>query len=115
MKRTIHQRSLLFLYTNFESLSSLKRQLKYFTMLAKSHVLCVIFFENTELHNLLESSPESLEDIYIKVIGEKFAYEKKLIGTELERHGIFSIYTQPQNLSVNTINKYLELKALGVI
>lgn len=115
VRRNLHQRSLLLLFTNFESLSSMKRQLRYFSMMAKSHLLCVIFFENTELRSLLESSPTKLEDIYIKAIGEKFAYEKKLITSELDRHGIHSIFTKPQDLSVNTINKYLELKARGLL
>jgi hypothetical protein len=34
---------------------------------------------------------------------------------ELQKYGIQSILTEPENLSVNTINKYLELKALGKI
>ncbi|MBL7974911.1 MAG: DUF58 domain-containing protein [Candidatus Kapabacteria bacterium] len=115
VRRQIHQRSLLLLFTNFETHSSMKRQLKYFSMLAKSHLLCVIFFENTELNTLLTTPPRTLADIYIKTIGEKFAYEKKLITSELERHGIQCIFTPPQNLTVNTINKYLELKAKGMI
>lgn len=115
IKRTIHQRSLLILYTNFESLSSMKRQMKFFSMLAKSHLLCVVFFENTELRELLDSSPNTLEDVYIKTIAERFAHEKKLILSELERHGIQAIFTAPQNLTINTINKYLEIKARGLI
>jgi len=52
-----------------------------------------------------------VEGIYIKTIAEKFAYDKKLIVKELARHGIQSILSSPQNLTVNTINRYLELKA----
>ncbi len=115
VRRNVHQRSLLFLYTNFETLSSLQRQLPYLSMLSKSHVLCVIFFENTELRTLLDAEATTLEEIYTKTIAEKFAYEKKLIVGELERRGIHSLFTAPRNLSVNTINKYLELKARGVI
>ena len=48
-------------------------------------------------------------------IAEKFAYEKRLIVKELARYSIHSILTTPQNLSVNTINKYLELKARRLI
>lgn len=115
IKRTITQRSLLLLYTNFESLTSLKRQLPYFVHLAKSHVVCVIFFENTELRTVLDSEPTSLEDIYVKTIAEKFAYEKKQIVRELKKYGIYSVLTAPENLTVNTINKYLEIKSRGVL
>jgi uncharacterized protein (DUF58 family) len=111
----INQRSLILLYTNFESLSGLQRQMRYLRRIAKDHLLVVIFFENTELHNFLQKPAETTEQIYDKAIAEKFAYEKKLIVKELEKFGIHSILTPPQKLSVNTINKYLELKARGLI
>lgn len=115
MKRSINQRSLLLLFTNFESLSSLKRQLKYLKQIAKQHLLVVIFFENTELKTLLNKDASTTFDIYYKTIAEKFELEKRLIIKELATCGIQSIYTAPQNLSVNTINKYLELKARGLV
>ena len=115
VKTKINQRSLFLLYTNFESLSGLNRQLKYLRRIAKDHLLVVVFFENTELNAFLNKPAVSTEDVYNKAIAEKFAYEKKLIVKELEKYGIHSILTAPQNLSVNTINKYLELKARGLI
>jgi len=115
IKRMVNQRSLLLLFTNFESLSSLKRQLKYLKQIAKQHLLVVIFFENTELKTVLAKNAENTFDIYYKTIAEKFEMEKRLIIKELTACGIQSIYTSPQNLSVNTINKYLELKARGLV
>ncbi len=115
IKTKINQRALLLLYTNFESLSGLQRQLKFLRRLAKDHLLVVIFFENTELKNFLDTPAKSTEEIYNKAIAEKFAFEKRLIVKELEKYGIHSILTAPENLSVNTINKYLELKARGLI
>jgi hypothetical protein len=109
------QRSLLLLFTNFETLSGLKRQLKYMRSIAKNHLLVVIFFENTELHTLINKKAENTQDIYYKTIAEKHEMEKRLITKELAAYGIQSIYTTPANLSVNTINKYLELKARNLI
>jgi len=114
VKRTVNQRSLLLLFTNFESVSSLKRQLKYLKQIAKQHLLVVIFFKNTELKALLTKNAANTFEIYYKTIAEKFELEKQLIIKELAACGIQSIYTPPQNLSVNTINKYLELKARGL-
>ncbi len=115
LRQKINQRSLILLYTNFETLSGLQRQLPYLKRIAKNHVLVIIFFENTELQNLLKSEANSTEDIYIKTIGEKFSFEKKQIVKELKRHGIHSVLTPPKNLTVNTINMYLEIKARGLI
>ena len=115
IKTKINQRSLLLLYTNFESLSGLQRQIKYLRRIAKDHLLVVIFFENTQLRTFLDTPATTTEEVYNKTIAEKFAYEKKLIVKELEKYGIQSILTSPKKLSVNTINKYLELKARGLI
>ena len=111
----IKHRSLIILYTNFETLDGLKRQLFYIKKLALYHLVVIIFFENTELFSLLESSPENTEQIYIKTIAEKFALDKRQIVKELEKNNIQSILTSPERLSINTINKYLELKARGMI
>ncbi|UMB55008.1 DUF58 domain-containing protein [Lutibacter sp. A64] len=115
IKRKVTQRSLLILYTNFEHISSLKRQLPFLKAIAKYHLLVVVFFENTELDILIQEDAEDLQTIYHKTIAEKFAYEKRLIVKELERNGIYGILTKPKNLTVNVINKYLEFKAKGFI
>lgn len=113
--RKVGRRSLLLLYTNFETLSSLRRNLNFLAMLARRHVLVVIFFLNTELGRYLDAAAGSVEEIYIKTIAEKFAFEKKQIVKELDRHGIHSMLTSPEHLTVNTINTYLELKSRGLI
>ena len=115
MRTRITQRSLIILFTNFESMSGLQRQLPYIRSIARNHLVLVVFFENTELRQLTESKVHDIESLYVKTIAEKFAHEKKLIVKELQQHGIFTILTAPQNLTVNTVNKYLELKARQAI
>jgi uncharacterized protein (DUF58 family) len=112
MVRTrIPQRSLLVLFTNFESLSGLDRQMPFIRAIAKRHLLLVVFFENTGLSQLIGSKTDDIESVYEKTIAEKFAYEKRQIVKELNQHGIATILTAPENLTVQTVNKYLEIKA----
>ncbi len=111
IRNVLKQRSLVVFFTNFESMSAMERQLPFLKRIAHFHLLLVVFFENTELEKLSEKSATNVEGIYIKTIAEKFAYDKKLIVKELSKHGIQSILSTPQNLTINTINRYLELKA----
>jgi uncharacterized protein (DUF58 family) len=111
----LNQRSLILLYTNFETYSGMERQLPYLQRLAADHLLVVVFFENTEMTSLIEQDSKTLEDIYTKTIAEKFSYEKRQIVKALNQRGIHTILTPPKDLSVNAINKYLELKARGLI
>ena len=115
IRSKIKHRSLLILFTNFESLSGLNRQLDYLRSLAKNHLLLVVFFENSELGQLTNSHATNVEEVYIKTIAEKFSFEKRIIAKELSKYGILSILSSPKNLTVNTINKYLELKVRQAI
>ena len=111
----IRQRSLLILFTNFETLQGMQRQLPYLRRLAKDHLLLVVFFENTELRAFLDAPALTTEDVYNQTIAEKFAQEKRQIVLELQRYGIYSLLTPPKDLTANTINRYLEFKARGLI
>lgn len=115
IRRKINRRSLIVLFTNFESLTGMRRHLPYLRKIASHHLLLTVFFENTELQSTITSPAASLEDVYTKTVAEKFAYEKRLIAKELQQHGIISILTAPKDLTVNTINKYLELKSRQLI
>ncbi|MGB5944150.1 MAG: DUF58 domain-containing protein [Leeuwenhoekiella sp.] len=115
VKHKITHRSLLLLYTNFEHITALERQLPYLKGLSQKHVLVVIFFENSELDDIIQKKAENTPEIYHKAIAQKMDYDKKLMVKELEKHGIQTVLTKPENLTVNTINKYLEIKARGIL
>lgn len=115
IKKHITQRSLILMYTNFETLDGLNRQLPYLKAISKNHLLVVIFFKNTELNSLIKNKAETVQHVYDKVIAEKFAFEKRLIVNELKKYGIYSILSTPENLTVDTINKYLEIKSRGLL
>ncbi|MFD2519112.1 DUF58 domain-containing protein [Salinimicrobium flavum] len=115
INRMLKQRSLVILYTNFEHLGSLHRQLPYLLALAKKHLLVVVFFENTELEELVNMEADTIPEIFDQTIAGQFSYDKRLMERELRRHGIQTILTRPGDLSINTINKYLEIKKRGLL
>ena len=114
IKRKITHRSLLILFSNFDTLDALNRQLPYLRALAKNHVVLVVFFKNTELDVLINSKATTIQEVYDTIIAEKFMYEKKQIVNELKKYGIQSVLTKPAELTGDTINKYLELKSRGI-
>ncbi|MBI3232529.1 MAG: hypothetical protein HYZ42_00555 [Bacteroidetes bacterium] len=115
LKNIIKSRSLIFLYTNFESKYALQRNLKVIRQLSLSHLLVVVIFENTEIYKFLEDEAKDVESIYQQSIAQKFMDEKVQIANELQIAGIQTIITKPEDLTINTVNKYLELKARGMI
>lgn len=114
-RKLIKGRSLLMLYTNFESSYALERALPILRRINNLHLLVVVFFENTEMREFTEKKVETTEDIYLQTIAQKFLSEKGQMVYKLRQYGIQSILTKPEELSVNTVNKYLELKSRGLI
>ncbi|HAD96490.1 MAG TPA: DUF58 domain-containing protein, partial [Cryomorphaceae bacterium] len=115
VRRNLSQRSLLIIYTNFESVHAMHRQLPYLRLLARQHLVLCVIFRNTEVEALMAQPAETTEEIYTKGIAEQLMHEKEIIRRELQVNGIHALLTAPENLSVNTINKYLELKSRGLI
>ncbi|NNV54403.1 DUF58 domain-containing protein [Limnovirga soli] len=115
LRRKITQRSLVLLFTNFESLTGMRRQLPYLKKIAENHLLITVFFENTELVKFIAKESNNLEEVYTKTVAENFAFEKRQIVKELNQSGILTILTAPQQLTVNALNKYLEIKARQIL
>lgn len=111
----IRNRSLLFLFTNFQSVSALKRVLPILKRLNLDHLLVVIFFENTELERLREEPVTNTMDMATKVMADKLSEELTQIVYELRNAGIQAIKSRPEDLTTNTVSKYLELKSRGLI
>lgn len=113
--RKINQRSFLLLFTNFETYISMERQLPYLKSLAKRHLVCVVLFQNTMLESMQKEEAQTTEDIYIQTIANQFNFEKKQIVKELRKHGIMTLLTTPKSLTIDTINKYMELKSRQLV
>ena len=115
VRRLVRGRSLLLLFTNFESSFALERVLPTLRKINNMHVLVVVFFVNTEIEEFAKKEAQTTEDIYNQTIAQKFNDEKMGMMQKLRQYGIQTILTRPEDLNINTINKYLQLKSRGVI
>ncbi len=115
VRRKIPTRSLLMIYTNFEHINSMRRQLPYLKKIARKHLVVVVIFKNTELQQLIKQKADDSRKLYHKIITEDFDWQKRIMVKELALYNIHAILTEPQNLTTNVINKYLQLKSRGLI
>ena len=90
------------------------RQLPYLRQLNSRHRLVVVFFIDEERRDFINQQPHSVKDYYEHSIAAKIDNEQTLIINTLRQYGINSLLTSPQNLSVNIINRYLEMKSRGL-
>lgn len=115
VNRSVQTRSLLILFTNFESMAALERQLPVLHRLTQKHLLLVVLFENSEIREVMENANKSVYDIYFQTIAMEFMAEKQRIVRTLRQQGILALLSRPEDLSVGVINAYLKLKEKNVI
>ncbi|MEM7162686.1 MAG: DUF58 domain-containing protein [Bacteroidota bacterium] len=115
IRKVIRHRSLLFLYINFESMYALERALPILKRINNAHLLVVMFFKNTEIIEYSEEEATDVRGIFTQTIAKRMIREKQKMLRKLFQYGIQAILTDPKNLSINTVNKYLELKSRGMI
>ena len=115
IRRNISARSLLMFYTNFESSSAMHRALPAFKKLNQKHKLVVILFVNTQVEAISNEKAMKLSDVYNATVAEEMILTKKNIAHEIRQNGILCLLSRPQDISVDTINQYLALKATGKI
>lgn len=119
-QRNIKKRSLLIIYTQFDSVNSLNRQMPYIQELAKRHLVLIVFFVDSDIQNLCFQPPSEMSainnqmsdtEVYAtQMVAQRMSFEQQQIVRELHKHGIFSLLTPPESLTVNVINQYLSLK-----
>ncbi|MDB4091062.1 DUF58 domain-containing protein [Crocinitomicaceae bacterium] len=115
VRRVAKTRSLLMLFTNFETEFAMRRAMPYLRKLNQKHILVVVFFQNSELQELAFRPSKTVQEVYQATVAEKLISVKAKIARELKQNGVQTMLTLPEDLSINTINKYLELKARGSI
>ena len=115
LSRQLHRRSLLVLFTDFTSIPALERQLPYLRHLARQHPLLVVFFEDEEVQQLADTQPTDVNGMRLQVLASDFCLGKKRMAAILQQQGIHTLCTTPQHLSVDVVNRYLELKHRQVV
>lgn len=115
IRRTVKTRSLIVLFTNFETEAAMNRALPILRKINQKHVLVTVLFQNSDLETMALQKPNTIKEVYHSIITEQMSELKSKIAFQLNQNGIQTILTLPENLSIQTINKYLELKAKGVV
>ncbi len=115
LTRMIPVRSMIFLFTNFESKYALERALPVLRKISHRHLLIVVNFEHRALGDAAVSATSSVEEVYVSVLAREMTEEKHQMAILMRHHGIQVILTRPEDLTVSSVNRYLEMKARGMI
>lgn len=115
VKRITSSRSLLIMFSNFESSYALQRVLPILRKLNMQHLLVVVFFTNSEVEDYAYETSANMSEIYKRMVARQMVADKRQMAIELGNHGIQTVVCKPQELNISVLNKYIELKAKGMI
>ena len=79
------------------------------------HLVLCITIRDTEVGSLAGGIPHTVEDVYQKAVAEQLLMEQQSTINKLQQSGIQILEAAPNNLSVATVNRYLELKGKKMI
>lgn len=111
----IKRRSMIVIFTNFDSENAMHRNFRYIKDIAQRHVVLIVFFENSEISKYISQEAENTKEVYEKAIGFEKNQKGSLISRELQKAGIYTVLTPPEKLSIQVIKKYIEIKKQQVI
>lgn len=110
VRQKIPQRSTLILFTHFTHQTHLDRQLPALTRLAAHHQVLVVCFEPMEIHSLLRETPGNAHGLRMQTLARKRLQAHQALIHTLRHRGIPALSCKPDDLRLQTLNRYLRLR-----
>lgn len=111
--QVVRRRSLFVVFTDvMDPLSAdrLTRELKY---LMPRHLVLVVALADQELKPLLEEVPDNTDHMFRQTAAASILAERRRILARMESLGILTLDASPRDMSIATVNRYLEIKGEG--
>ncbi len=109
------RRSLLCVFTDFldeEQASTLVTPLH---QLARRHVPLCLSVKDTALSRLLVTPPADPEQAFQQAVASELLTEREALKAKVSSGGVQMLDVQPDELSLAAVNRYLDIKARGVL
>lgn len=106
------KRSLVVVFTNLrdEDESSLLGAVR---LLSKRHLVLVASLREAELDQAAELPIENAQDAALRAAAASYQARRKSVLARLRSSGVLCLDVQPQELAVESVNRYLAIKAAG--
>ncbi|HID07952.1 MAG TPA: DUF58 domain-containing protein, partial [Armatimonadetes bacterium] len=106
----VKRRSLIILFTDLIDPDSSELIIQHAPVLARSHVFLCVALSDYELREMLDMPPHSMDDVYQQAVAVSILEDRLRAVTKLSQMGAVVLDTNPKSISVDTVNKYLEIK-----
>ena len=115
LQNRLQRRSLIIIFTDFTDPAAADLMLDAAGRLIEKHLVLFVILEDRELTSIIETPPESAEDVARAVTARNLLDQKKLVLTRLRHMGIDVIEGAHQEIGTRLINAYLKIKRRGAL
>ncbi len=109
-KRKERHRSIVFLFTDFETLEEAENMLRVLPIISKNNLLIIMLIRNESLEDIGNLKVKNKEDMFNKGVALELINERKRIISLLNRRGIMCVEVEGEKLEFSAVNKYIQVK-----
>lgn len=105
-----HHRSIIFLFTDFETIEEAENMMKVLPIITKNNLVVIILIKNESMEEICNENIKDEETLFNKGVALELLQERKKIISILNSKGILCIECAPKKLESSAVNKYIQLK-----
>jgi uncharacterized protein (DUF58 family) len=109
------RRSLLCVFTDFLDEEQASTMVAPLHRLARRHVPLCLSVRDTALANLLRTEPSGPEQAFQQAVASELLTDRESLKAKVSSGGVQMLDVQPDELSLAAVNRYLDIKARGVL
>lgn len=106
----LRRRSLVVVLTDFVDTTTADLMVDNLHRLARRHLVIFVSLRDPTLNQLTEAAPSGLSALHQITVCEDLIRDREAVIKRLSRRGVFCIDAPPSGLTVDLLNRYLEIK-----
>jgi uncharacterized protein (DUF58 family) len=110
-----HRRALVVILTDLVDRDASAELLAHTSKLIPRHLPLIITIGDTDLRELVRAKPSSSEDVYRQAMAEEILRQREEALTRIRHAGGLALDVPAGRLSLELVNKYLEVKERGLL
>ena len=110
-----HRRSLVVILTDLVDRDASAELLAHTSQLIPQHLPLIITIGDTDLRELVRSEPVNSTDVYRQAVAEEILRQREEALTRIRHAGGLALDVPAGRLSLELVNKYLEVKERGLL
>lgn len=104
------KRALVVMFTDLSGARASENLLAHMPRLAPSHLPLLVTIRDPVLDQEAQQVPQESESVYRRAVAEQLIDERRLVLDNLRRRGVLTLDVDAAHLSIDVVNRYLQLK-----